>query len=99
MPVFSNPSVSFFGITNSSALSGLSRCRDNPLIGADSNVFNLIGLAARTLKENDMADAASEMTTRVTGSGSYDEALGIIVEYVTPVSIDEYESEDFDMRM
>ena len=70
-----------------------------PLIGADSNVFNLIGLAARTLRENDMADAASEMTTRVTESGSYDEALGIIMEYVTPVSTDEYQSEDFDMRM
>ena len=97
--MFSNPSVSFFGITNSSALSGLSRHRDNPLIGANSNVFNLIGLAARTLRENDMADAASEMTNRVTSSGSYDEALGIIMKYVTPVSTDEYQSEDFDMRM
>jgi len=64
-----------------------------PLIGADSNVFNLIDLASRTLKDNGMADAAKEMRTRIMDSGSYDMALGIIMEYVEPVGIDEIDNE------
>ncbi len=36
-----------------------------PLIGQDGNVFNLIGIASRTLKENGMAAEASEMSSRV----------------------------------
>lgn len=55
---------------------------DCELVGKDGNVFNLVGLAARTLRENDMKDAAKEMTERVYQSGNYDEALGIIGEYV-----------------
>ncbi len=38
---------------------------DCPLIGQDGNVFNLIGIASRTLKENGMAAEASEMSSRV----------------------------------
>ena len=68
----------------------------SPLIGADSNIFNLMGLASRTLKDAGMFDAASEMSARITESGSYDSALSIIMEYVTPVSAEEYQS-DFDM--
>ena len=55
-----------------------------PIIGANGNVFNILGMASRTLKENDMADEAQEMYSRVTSSGSYEEALGIITEYITP---------------
>ena len=55
---------------------------DCPLIGQDGNIFNLIGIAARTLRENGMREEATEMTKRVTSSGSYSEALGIIGEYV-----------------
>lgn len=55
---------------------------DCPLIGQDGNIFNLVGIAARTLRENDMRDKAKEMTDRVFVSGSYDEALCIIGEYV-----------------
>ena len=55
---------------------------DCPLIGADSNVFNLIGIASRTLKRCGLADQAKEMSSRVMSSGSYNEALGIIGEYV-----------------
>ena len=51
---------------------------DCPLIGQDGNVFNLIGIASRTLKENGMAAEASEMSSRVFASGSYSEALSII---------------------
>jgi len=62
---------------------------DCPLVGADGNVFNLMGIAARTLKENYRPEAAKEMRERVTSCGSYDEALAIMMEYVNPVSADE----------
>lgn len=59
---------------------------DCPLIVEDGNIFNIVGIAARTLKRNGMSAEASEMTTKVFGSGSYDEALGIIGEYVNITS-------------
>lgn len=40
---------------------------DCKLIGEDGNVFNLMGLAARTLRRNGLAEQATEMTERVTG--------------------------------
>lgn len=52
------------------------------LIGQDSNIFNLIGIASRTLKQNNMREESKEMVDRVTSSHSYDEALSIIAEYV-----------------
>ena len=69
---------------------------DCPLIGQDGNIFNLLGIASRTLKDHDMADEASEMRNRVMSSGSYDEALSIIGEYVHITSVDEPVSEDMD---
>lgn len=69
---------------------------DCPLIGQDGNIFNLIGIAARTLRENGMREEATEMTKRVTSSGSYSEALGIIGEYVNITSVDEDEDEDWE---
>jgi len=42
-----------------------------PLIGENRNIFNLVGIAARTLKRNGLSEEASEMSTRVFGSGSY----------------------------
>ena len=65
-----------------------------PLIGADSNIFNLMGIASRTLKQNGMKDEAHEMCDRITKSGSYSEALGIIGEYVNIT--DGSESEEYD---
>ena len=55
-----------------------------PLLGQDGNIFNLIGLAARVLRQNGMAAEAKEMQTRIMGGAchSYEEALGIISEYV-----------------
>ncbi|MBQ8359497.1 MAG: hypothetical protein IJX37_06270, partial [Oscillospiraceae bacterium] len=44
--------------------------------------FNLVGIAARTLREHGLKDQAKEMTDRVFASGSYGEALCIIGEYV-----------------
>lgn len=55
------------------------------LIGEDGNVFNLLGLASRTLKEHGMAEEAAEMRGRVFASGSYDEALCVIADYVEVV--------------
>ena len=55
---------------------------DCALIGQDGNIFNLVGIAARTLRRNDMADQAKEMSDRVFASGSYHEALNIISDYV-----------------
>lgn len=62
---------------------------DCPLIGQDSNIFNLLGLASRTLRENGMADQSRQMYARVTQSQSYDSALSIIGEYVNITSVDD----------
>ena len=69
---------------------------DCPLIGQDGNIFNLLGIASRTLKDHDMADEASEMRNRVMRSGSYDEALSIIGEYVHITSVDETVYDDME---
>lgn len=55
---------------------------DCALIGQDGNIFNLMGIASHTLKQNGMADEAKEMCNRITDAKSYHEALGIIGEYV-----------------
>lgn len=53
------------------------------LIGKDGNIFNLMGIASRTLKRNKMQEESKEMIERITSSAkSYDEALCIIGEYV-----------------
>lgn len=66
---------------------------DCELIGADGNIFNLMGIAARTLKRNGMYDEAKEMTQRITNTAkSYYDALNIIGEYVNITSVDEDET-------
>jgi hypothetical protein len=70
-----------------------------PLINQNGNIFNLMGLASKTLKENGMSEQAKEMCGRITSSGSYCEALGIIGEYVEITSMDECEDEAEDMGM
>lgn len=62
---------------------------DCPLIGQDGNIFNLMGIASRTLRENGMPDQAKEMCERIHASGSYGEALNIIGDYVNITSIDD----------
>ena len=52
------------------------------LLGQDGNIFAIMGRASRLLKESGQHDKAKEMVERVTGSGSYDEALHIVSEYV-----------------
>jgi len=50
---------------------------DCPLIGENGNIFNLVGIAARTLKRNGLYEQASEMSEKVFKSGSYEEALSL----------------------
>ena len=51
------------------------------LTGKDGNVFNLIGIARKSLVKAGMANEAKEMTEKCFKSGSYDEALQTIMEY------------------
>ena len=55
------------------------RCK---LVGQDGNVFTLIGLARRALKQANQNKEASDMAERCFKAHSYDEALQIITEYV-----------------
>ncbi|QNO13340.1 hypothetical protein HYG86_00385 [Alkalicella caledoniensis] len=56
------------------------KCR---LIGEDGNIFNLMGIAARTLKKAGQSEKAKEMTRQITTEAkSYDEALQVLMEYV-----------------
>ncbi|MBR5164823.1 MAG: pentapeptide repeat-containing protein [Ruminococcus sp.] len=75
---------------------------DCPLLGQDSNIFNLMGIASKTLKRNGMAEQAKEMCDRITSSGDYNKALCIIGEYVNITSVDDdepEESEDEEMEV
>ena len=63
-----------------------------PLIGQDGNIFNLVGIAARTLREAGLRDQAKELTHRIFSGEchSYGEALCLIGEYVTITDIGDY---------
>jgi hypothetical protein len=63
---------------------------DAPMIGSDGNIYNQVAIASIALKDQGLREEAKEMSNRVFRSGSYDEALGIIAEYVTPVTRQEY---------
>lgn len=52
------------------------------LTGEDGNIFNLLAVAGRALKSNGMKAQFEEMKNKVFKSGSYEEALGIIGDYV-----------------
>ena len=72
---------------------------DCKLIGEDGNIFNLMGIASRTLRQNGMAEEAVEMRDRIRASGSYDEALCIIGEYVNITGGDESSGEEMGMQL
>lgn len=52
------------------------------LLGHDGNIFAIMGRASALLRGAGQGEQAKEMHERVTSSGSYDEALCIISEYV-----------------
>lgn len=55
-----------------------------PLAGENGNIFHLICLASRVLRKKGMMAELKEMQDRIMGGDcrSYEEALGIIGEYV-----------------
>ena len=65
---------------------------DCALIGEDGNIFNLIGIAARTLRKNGLDAQAEEMQERIMGGecGDYHAALNVIGEYVNITGPKEY---------
>ena len=70
---------------------------DCELIGQDGNIFNLMGIASRTLRKNGMADEAKQMIDRVNcESENYYHALSIIGEYVNITGPNEDMDEDCD---
>ena len=67
---------------------------DCALIGADGNIFNLLGIAKRTLIDNGMVAESKEMCSRIYQCGSYSEALNVLDDYVNITSVDEDTGED-----
>lgn len=59
-------------------------------------MFNLIGICSRALKTAGYPEKALEMANRVTSSGSYEEALSIMCEYIEPVNQDYQKANDID---
>ena len=57
---------------------------DCRLTGENGNIFNLLGLAARTLRKHGLDSQADEMRDRIMGGECHDyyEALNIIGDYV-----------------
>jgi uncharacterized membrane protein len=51
------------------------------VLGQDGNVFNIISICSKALKKDGQKEQANQMTERVYSSGSYDEALQIMMEY------------------
>ena len=52
------------------------------LVGQNGNVFNLLGICTRALKQAGQEEKAKELQNRILSSGSYDEALVLMLEYV-----------------
>ena len=59
------------------------------LVGQNGNIYNILGIASRALKEAGYADEAKEMQTEVFASDSYQEALAIVLQYVDEADDDE----------
>ena len=56
------------------------KCRLN---GENGNIYNLMGIVSKTLKEAGEPEKADEMVKRITTEvKSYDEALAMLMEYV-----------------
>lgn len=65
---------------------------DCPLIGENGNIYNLCGIAARTLRESGLHEQAEELQKRIWdgGCGDYSAALRVISEYVNITGPEEY---------
>ena len=65
---------------------------DCPLIGEDGNIYNLCGIAARTLRENGLYEQAEELQRKIFDGicGDYGGALRTISEYVNITEREEH---------
>lgn len=72
---------------------------DCPLIGQNGNIFNLMGIASRNLRENGMSEEAEQMQKEINQCKSSDVALNVIGQYVNITSVDEEEDLDESMKM
>lgn len=74
------------------------RTKEKPkcnIYSALGTMDEIIGLASKTLKENNMIDESREMIEKATRTYSYDEALDVINEYVETIDrIEEQEEEE-----
>jgi len=71
--------------TKDKELERLPKLFDKPeveLIGEDGNVFNLIGIVAKALKNAGYKEYAKEMQERAMNCESYDDVLNLFSEYV-----------------
>ena len=64
------------------------------LVGQDGNVFNLLGICTKALKRAGQSEEATELKNRVMSSGSYGEALSIMLEYVDETGNSDGEDEE-----
>ncbi len=95
---------SFSAVSQTELIQARTEKPDAPLIGANGNIFNLAGIASRTLKAAGMREQANQMYQRITASCSYEKALNIIGEYVNFTEADQPEQlsgvdEQFGMKM
>ena len=51
------------------------------LTGADGNVFNLLGICTRALREAGQEEQADELIEKLFEASSYEHALSIMAEY------------------
>ena len=59
-----------------------------PLTGHDGNIYAVLGRATRPLRHHGYRADADQMAERVFAAGSYDQALGIITDYVADAGPD-----------
>lgn len=52
------------------------------LLGEDGNVFNIIGLVARTLQKAGLKEQAKEFKEKAFACNSYNEVLALTMKYV-----------------
>lgn len=71
---------------------------DAKIIGADGNVFNLIGICQRALRKNGYNKEAKEMQERIYTCKNYDEALNIMMDYVNPISVNDEINNNYELE-
>jgi len=71
-------------MSNNSNFKTMENTTEKPVakvVGEDGNVFVTLGICTRALKKAGQGDKVKELTDRVFNSGSYSEALCIMMDY------------------